>query len=154
MDYSLPGSPVHGILQARMLECHFLLQGNLSDSGIKPKSPALQVNSLPSEPPGKPSLGFSLTHKRGRESCCNIPNILLTLRVHPIFGKFLQPVYILSIAKDPHSRWLLPPGAICETLKMGRKETGVEGFRWKTHGSASSWGEGLLDQAGPFPGHV
>ena len=84
MDYSPPGSSVHGILQARMLECHFLLQGNLSDSGIKPKSPALQVNSLPSEPPGKPSLVFSLTHKRGRESCCNIPNILLTLRVHPI----------------------------------------------------------------------
>ena len=67
MDYSPPGSSVHGILQARMLECHFLLQGNLSDSGIKPKSPALQVNSLPSEPPGKPSLGFSLTHKRQRK---------------------------------------------------------------------------------------
>ena len=29
--------------------CHFLLQGNLSDSGIKPGSPALQADSLPSE---------------------------------------------------------------------------------------------------------
>ena len=27
MDYSLPGSSVPGILQARILECHFLLQG-------------------------------------------------------------------------------------------------------------------------------
>ena len=28
--------------------------GNLPDSGIKPMSPALQADSLPSEPPGKP----------------------------------------------------------------------------------------------------
>ena len=27
MDYRLPGSSVQGILQARILECHFLLQG-------------------------------------------------------------------------------------------------------------------------------
>ena len=31
-----------------------LLQGNLPNAGIKPKSPALQTNSLPSEPLGKP----------------------------------------------------------------------------------------------------
>ena len=34
--------------------CHFLLQGNLPNSGIKPRSPALQADSLPSEPSGKP----------------------------------------------------------------------------------------------------
>ena len=28
--------------------------GDLTDLGIKPRSPALQVDSLPSEPPGKP----------------------------------------------------------------------------------------------------
>ena len=28
--------------------------GNLPDLEIKPKSPALQADSLPSEPPGKP----------------------------------------------------------------------------------------------------
>ena len=28
--------------------------GNLPNPGIKPKSPALQADSLPSEPPGKP----------------------------------------------------------------------------------------------------
>ena len=33
-----------------------LLQGNLPNAGIKPKSPALQTNSLPSEPLGKPPL--------------------------------------------------------------------------------------------------
>ena len=33
---------------------HSLLQGNLPHPGIEPGSPALQVDSLPSEPPGKP----------------------------------------------------------------------------------------------------
>ena len=28
--------------------------GNLPNPGIRPKSPALQADSLPSEPPGKP----------------------------------------------------------------------------------------------------
>ena len=31
-----------------------LLQENLPNPGIKPSSPALQVDSLPAEPPGKP----------------------------------------------------------------------------------------------------
>ena len=29
--------------------------GDLANPGIKPRSPALQVDSLPSEPPGKPN---------------------------------------------------------------------------------------------------
>ena len=32
--------------------------GDLLDPGIEPGSPALQVDSLPSEPPGKPQLGM------------------------------------------------------------------------------------------------
>ena len=36
--------------------CHALLQGNLPDPGIKSRSPALQADSLSSEPPGKPSM--------------------------------------------------------------------------------------------------
>ena len=36
---------------------HSLPQGGLSDPGIKPRSLALQVDSLPSEPPGKPEDG-------------------------------------------------------------------------------------------------
>ena len=35
--------------------CHFLLQGNLPDPGIKPGSPTLQADALSSEPPGKPN---------------------------------------------------------------------------------------------------
>ena len=34
----------------------FPFPGDLPDPGIKPVSPALQADSLPSEPPGKPSV--------------------------------------------------------------------------------------------------
>ena len=47
MDYSPPGSSVHGISQARILEgCHFLLQGSLPAQGLNLLSPALQADSL------------------------------------------------------------------------------------------------------------
>ena len=57
MDCSPPGSSVHGILQARILEWVAIpFSGYLPDPGIEPGSPALQADSLPSEPPGKPRL--------------------------------------------------------------------------------------------------
>ena len=50
MDYSLPDSSVHGILQARYWSgWPFPSPGDLLDSGIEPGSPALQADSLPSE---------------------------------------------------------------------------------------------------------
>ena len=50
MDYT-----VHGILQARILEwVAFPSPGDLPNPGIKPRSPALQVDSLPAEPQRKP----------------------------------------------------------------------------------------------------
>ena len=50
MDYT-----VHGILQARILEWVAVPSpGDLPNPGIQPKSPALQADSLPAEPPGKP----------------------------------------------------------------------------------------------------
>ena len=39
LDYSLPGSSVHGILQARLLEWVVISSSNLSDPRIEPKSP-------------------------------------------------------------------------------------------------------------------
>ena len=51
MECSLPGSSVHEILQARILECVAIPSvGDLPDPGVEPGSLALQVNSLPSEP--------------------------------------------------------------------------------------------------------
>ena len=50
MDYR-----VHGILQARILEwVAFPLSKGSSQPGIEPRSPALQADSLPAEPQGKP----------------------------------------------------------------------------------------------------
>ena len=57
MDCSSPVSSVHGILQTRILECitiHF--SRVLPGPGIKPRFPALQTDSLPSEPPEKPQM--------------------------------------------------------------------------------------------------
>ena len=58
MPCSPPGSSVHGILQARILEqLPLLTPGNLPDPGIElvcPVCPALQLDSLPAKPSGKP----------------------------------------------------------------------------------------------------
>ena len=56
MDGSLSGSFVHGILQARILEWVAIpfSRGDLPDPGMELRSPALQADSLLSEPPGKP----------------------------------------------------------------------------------------------------
>jgi len=56
MDYSPPGSSVLGIVQTTILEWVAISSPEyLPDPGIKPASPALQADSLASEPPGKPS---------------------------------------------------------------------------------------------------
>ena len=53
MDCSPPGSSAHGILQARTLEwVAILFSRDLPDPGIEPRSPELQADALPSEPPG------------------------------------------------------------------------------------------------------
>ena len=53
MDCGPPGSSVHGILQARKLEeVAISFSGDLPGPGIVPGSPALQTDSLLSEPPG------------------------------------------------------------------------------------------------------
>ena len=59
MDYRPPGSSVHGILQARVLEwVAFPSPGDLPNLGIEPRSPALQADSFPSEPLGKPYIPY------------------------------------------------------------------------------------------------
>ena len=56
MDCRLSGSSIHGIFQARVLEwISISFSRDLPGPGIKPGSPALQADALPSEPPGKPS---------------------------------------------------------------------------------------------------
>ena len=51
MDCSLPGSSVHGFSsQEYWSQLPFLLQG-IPKPGIEPRSPTLQTDALPSEPP-------------------------------------------------------------------------------------------------------
>ena len=53
MDCSPPGSSVHGILQARILEW-IAISFSRGSPGIEPGSPTLEAGALTSEPPGKP----------------------------------------------------------------------------------------------------
>ena len=56
MDCCLPDPSVHGIFQARILEWVAIpFSRDLPYPWIKPGSPALQVDSLLSEPVGKPT---------------------------------------------------------------------------------------------------
>ena len=52
---SCPILYIHGILQARILEwAAFPSSGHLPNPGVEPRSPTLQLDSLPAEPQGKP----------------------------------------------------------------------------------------------------
>ena len=54
-----PGSSVHGILQARILDrLPFPSPGDLPNPGMERGSPAFQADSLPSELQGSPGLTF------------------------------------------------------------------------------------------------
>ena len=69
MGYSPPGFSAHGDSPGKNTGvcCHALLQGNLPNPGrtqVEPRSPILQADSLPSEPPGKPTVGQYPTLKR------------------------------------------------------------------------------------------
>ena len=53
LDWSLPGFSVCGIFQARILEWVAIsFSGDLPDRRTEPGSPALQADSLPTEPSG------------------------------------------------------------------------------------------------------
>ena len=60
MDYSLSSSPVHGISQARILECIAIsFSKELPNTRIKPPSPVLAGGFFITEPPGKPILRWT-----------------------------------------------------------------------------------------------
>ena len=59
MDCNPPGSFVHGVFQARTLECSgltFPSPGDFADPGIEPSSPAVAGGSFTTEPSGKPQI--------------------------------------------------------------------------------------------------
>ena len=71
MDYT-----VHGILQTRILEwVAFPSTGNLPNPGIEPRSAALQVDSVPVKPQGKPK-------NTGVDSLSLLQGLFLTLELN------------------------------------------------------------------------
>ena len=65
-------APVHRILQARIPEWVAMLFSqpeDLRNPGIEPGSPALQADSLPSEPPGKPIIHINTMEEMKRHAC-------------------------------------------------------------------------------------
>ena len=71
MDCSLAGSSVHGIFQARVLE--WVTISFSIDPGTKPRFPALQADTLPSELPGKPLNSSRRVFKKGKLLNSRIP---------------------------------------------------------------------------------
>ena len=70
MDCSPPGSSVNGISQVRILEWVAIsFSRGSSWSRIEPRSPALQADSLPTEPPRKPSIEYHSHIQRGTNHC-------------------------------------------------------------------------------------
>ena len=124
MDCSPPGSSVHGIFcKITGVGCHFLLQGNLPDPGAESGSPALQADSLLSEPPGKPISLFdsppflNLTH----ESCPSAPLLWVTAPVcASVSHSGLQSALpmSLSLCSLPHVRLCRGRSCISDLLPL------------------------------------
>ena len=91
MDYSLPTSSVHGILQARNWSgLPFPTTGDLPNTGIKPTSLALQtvlciaVRFFTTEPPGKPQLSLESA------PVSHSPPALVSPSSHDLASRLLQ----------------------------------------------------------------
>ena len=86
MDYHPPGSSVHGLSLARMLEWVALSFSRGSSQSYETWSPALQVDSLLSEPPGKPGKMCRLVES---------PQEVCLLGIASIVFLWLQDVFLL-----------------------------------------------------------
>ena len=107
MDCSLPGSSVHGNSPDKNspdkggLPC--LSPGDLPNTGIEPRFPTLQVDYLPSEPPGKATFDFSF---------------LKTQWIYKSYRYYLQhaPEFILSLPPLLYLLLLIPFKALPSSL--------------------------------------
>ena len=92
MDCSLPGSSVHGIFQARILEEVTIPSPGDHPNPGTPGSFELQMDSLLSEPPGKPTLNIHL-------NLCQIGFLIMeSCRHHDIHNGIKQSLWMQSAA--------------------------------------------------------
>ena len=119
---------------SRQEYCRSPSPGDLPGLGIKPGSPAIQADSLPSEPPGKPR-NHKMNHVHGVLSCFSPVPLLATpwtiTRQAPLSMGFSRQEYWSGLPRSPpgdlpspgtepvsltHLHWqagslpLLPPG--------------------------------------------
>ena len=119
MDCSLPGSSVHGILQARILEWVAIsFPRGSSQPRMKPRSLALRADSLPWEPPGKPHQLVVMQ---------NATKLLVVMRsaqdiasLHPNAGDcyagFVQRVAFLLFKRHQNWKRHIYPMVHCSTI--------------------------------------
>ena len=109
---------VHGILQARILEwVAFPFSRGSSSPGIEPRSPTLQVDSLPAEPQGKPK-------NTGVGSLSLLQRIFLTQGSNPGLPHCRWILYQLSHKRSPRIlEWVAYP--FSSGSSQPRNQTGV-----------------------------
>ena len=117
VDYNSPGSSVHGILLARMLESVAIPSpGDLLSLGIKPTSPAWQARFFITEPPGKQGPLFLLScHQRWgkwRDQLPLYPHtwLMWDVIVQSLHGRslYLKPLRMLHGLQNHFGWWLQP----------------------------------------------
>ena len=108
MDCILPGSSVHGISQASILEWVTIFFSRESSPGIEPSSPALQADSLPVSHQGRPytlvscPLSFTSLSLNISVKCLILSqHLLLSLPPAPSYSWFNQ--LIQWISADPRA---------------------------------------------------
>ena len=101
---------VHGILQARILEwVAFPSPRDLPNPGLEPRSPTLQADSLPAEPPGKPK-------NTGVGSLSLLQWIFPTQGLNPGLGHCRQILYLLSHKGSVNGFGLMAMLYVCDVL--------------------------------------
>ena len=123
MDYT-----VHGILQAITPEwVAFPFSRDLPNAGIKPRSPILQADSLPAEPPGKPK-------NIGVGSLTLLQQIFLTQGLNQGLLRCRQILYQLSYHGSPSFSYKYIE-IVMSKPSVGEIDNWRQPIADKTHGS-------------------
>ena len=80
-----------------------LSPGYLPSSGVEPRSPSLLVDSLPSEPPAKPSLGSQFKYSSAMATVSCFPFTVLSTHLH--FSAWVSSVQLLSCVRFFVTPW-------------------------------------------------
>ena len=142
MECSPPGSSVHGILQARILEWVAVPSStDLPNPRIEPRSPTLQADSLLSEPLRKPK-------NSGVGSLSLLQGIFLTQESNPRFLHCRQILYHPSHQRSPDkekSTWNKSDSErqilhdFTDMCNLQRKPNHKNRIKWQLLGVGGEW---------------